>query len=164
VPDASAVGSPARRPVFVCTLLQSLLCTDAAPITCVDVHPGKRLMALTTGKVAYLLDLDTQAVKFRLGRLEGGAEGAGSAADAKGPGAGSSNPLLHCCFDPGATRLATCGNGKSITLWDVSKGSVLRVLEGHLGTVYETRFSPSGPTLYSCSDDGRVGVRPALLA
>jgi WD40 repeat protein len=45
---------------------------------------------------------------------------------------------------------------KTIKLWRVSDGSLLRTLEGHTGPVTSVAFSPDGSMIVSGSDDKTI--------
>jgi WD40 repeat protein len=60
-------------------------------------------------------------------------------------------------FSPDGERLA-CGNGKTIELWDVVQGRVLRTLTGHTGAVSGLSFNRDGSGLASGADDKTIRV------
>lgn len=60
--------------------------------------------------------------------------------------------------DPRSKVLATAGYDRTIQLWDVSTGNLLRSLEGHNGAVYDLDFDDSGNVLLSASADETIKV------
>ena len=52
--------------------------------------------------------------------------------------------------------LASCGNDRTVKLWDVQSGECLKTLKGHTGEVWSIAFSPLGSILASGSQDGTV--------
>lgn len=59
-------------------------------------------------------------------------------------------------FDPAGDLVATGSDDRTIRLWDVASGKLLRVLEGHGDVLRELAFSPDGSRLASASDDQTV--------
>lgn len=56
-------------------------------------------------------------------------------------------------FSPDGRTLATGCSDKTIRLWDVASGRLLRTLKGHLDAVWALAFAPDGHTLASgCSE------------
>lgn len=66
------------------------------------------------------------------------------------------NPTRTVAYAPDGLTIATAGEDTRITLWNGDK--ILRILQGHLGFVYDLAFSPDGKSLASCSEDGRIIV------
>lgn len=48
---------------------------------------------------------------------------------------GHSRSVLHCEFTPDGTVLATCSADKTVLLWNVATGELIRSLEGHTAEV-----------------------------
>ena len=65
--------------------------------------------------------------------------------------------LLGVDYSPDGLRVATCGLGRDITVWDVASGRPALVLTGHTDDVVAVRFSPNGRYLAS------GGVDKALI-
>jgi len=54
---------------------------------------------------------------------------------------------------------AVSGSGdKSIKIWELKTGKVLRTLSGHEGSVYFVAISPDEEFIASCSYDGTIRV------
>ena len=60
---------------------------------------------------------------------------------------------ISVAFSPDSKRIATCGDDKSIRLWDVQTGKELLKIEGHEGLVTDIAFLPSGEQLVTTSWD-----------
>lgn len=64
-------------------------------------------------------------------------------------------PVTSVAFSPDGKTLAM-GMGRSVHLWDVLTGNILKTLEGHEQSVTGIVFLPDGNSLASCSLDGTV--------
>jgi WD40 repeat protein len=65
-------------------------------------------------------------------------------------------PVLSVAFSPDEAILASGLLDKTVRLWRVSDGALLRTLEGHTALVLSVAFSPDGQTLASGSWDNTV--------
>lgn len=65
------------------------------------------------------------------------------------------NPVFSTAISPDGKILAI-GSDKQIQLWELTKGQVLKTLEGHNGNIWSLTFSPNGETLISCSGDSTI--------
>jgi WD40 repeat protein len=59
-------------------------------------------------------------------------------------------------FSRDGNRLATCGEDKSIHVWDASTGELLAKFMAHSGCVRDVAFSPDGALLVSVGDDDKL--------
>jgi WD40 repeat protein len=66
--------------------------------------------------------------------------------------------VTSLAFGAGARLLAAGGADGRVTLWSLADGSVLRVLQGHVGPVLDAAFSPRGSLLATSSTDGTARV------
>nr|VFJ58265.1 MAG: WD40 repeat [Candidatus Kentron sp. FW] len=64
-------------------------------------------------------------------------------------------------WSPDGTRLASGGGpgDKRVSLWDITSGQQIRILDEHDGRVNGVAWSPDGRWLASCSDDETVRIR-----
>jgi WD40 repeat protein len=70
---------------------------------------------------------------------------------------GHSDSVASVAFSPDGTLLASAGSAdKTIKLWNVATGEVVRTLVGHTGSVASVAFSPDGTLLASGSGDNTV--------
>jgi WD40 repeat protein len=64
--------------------------------------------------------------------------------------------VYSVAFSPDGRLLASGDWDKTIKLWDVATGSLVRTLKGHTGGVNSVAFSPDGRLLASGSGDGTI--------
>lgn len=67
------------------------------------------------------------------------------------------NPL-DCRTQPDGKTIASGGEDKTITLWDINQGSLLRTLEGHFLNIWSVAFSPDSSRLASGSFDRKIKI------
>ncbi|KAH7392014.1 WD40-repeat-containing domain protein [Phaeosphaeria sp. MPI-PUGE-AT-0046c] len=67
--------------------------------------------------------------------------------------------VVSVAVSPDSTRLASA-SGRTVSIWDMSSGAHLQMLEGHNGVVTSVAFSPdlTHPTLASASSDGTIKI------
>ena len=64
---------------------------------------------------------------------------------------------VYCAaLSPDGQMLASGGWDRTIKLWNVSSGSLIRTLTGHTSGVWSVAFSPDGQALASGSDDNTI--------
>ncbi len=61
-------------------------------------------------------------------------------------------------FSPGGERLAICGAGYRVGLWDITTGQHLATLDDHTGNIKSIAFSPDGSRVATASDDGTARI------
>ena len=105
------------------------------PIRGIAYSPDGRLLAVASSPGVYLYDAATlDQVRF----LETDA------------------PVYSVAFSPDGKILASGSEDRTVRLWRVADGEVLRTLEGHTYRVWSVAFSPDGEVLASGSWDRTV--------
>ncbi|WP_437838313.1 pentapeptide repeat-containing protein [Sorangium sp. So ce1153] len=89
-------------------------------------------------------------------RVSAAREGAAVSATATWERAPPSSRCWVVAYHPGGHLLATGHDDGTVRLWDAAMGQVLRVLDGHAGSVLSVAFSPDGRSLASGSHDETV--------
>ncbi|MFH0899834.1 MAG: protein kinase [Pseudomonadota bacterium] len=95
---------------------------------------GKTVAAAANARIVYLLDVDTQEVRFL--RVQGG-------------------DLSSVAFSPDGRQLAAGAVTGAVTLFDLAKKTAVS-LDGHTNVVWSVAFSPDGRQLASGSEDRSV--------
>ncbi|MFH0899835.1 MAG: hypothetical protein V2A73_04320, partial [Pseudomonadota bacterium] len=133
---------------------------------------GKTVAAAANARIVYLLDVDTQDVRF-LRVSDGDLSSVAFSPDGRQLAAGTATgaitlfdltvtasigrPLLvghtnvvwSVAFSPDGRLLASGSEDRSVRLWDASTGQHSRVLVGQAGSVRAVAFSPDGSLLAS---------------
>lgn len=65
-------------------------------------------------------------------------------------------------WSPDGAFLASCGDDRSILIWDMTTGKVREPLLGHNGPIYGLAWSPDGRRLASCSEDRSIRIWDVL--
>jgi WD40 repeat protein len=66
--------------------------------------------------------------------------------------------VWRVAFSPDGKRLASAGKDKSVKVWDVTTGKLIRTMPGHTGEVWSVVFSPDGKQLATASENGEVKI------
>uniref|UniRef100_A0A8C4EP17 Sperm-associated antigen 16 protein n=1 Tax=Dicentrarchus labrax TaxID=13489 RepID=A0A8C4EP17_DICLA len=112
----------------------SLSCSIRAhelPISCIDLHPRKRILASASDDRSWKL----WALPLVL------------------TGEGHSDWLSGCSFHPNGAKLATTSGDTMVRLWDFSRGCCVLTLSGHSQPTWGCAFHWCGHFLASCSAD-----------
>ncbi|HNY22708.1 MAG TPA: WD40 repeat domain-containing protein [Treponemataceae bacterium] len=64
--------------------------------------------------------------------------------------------IYSVAYSPDGKLLAAGYDNNQIRIWDAKKGTLMRTLSGHTGTVWSVAFSPDGKTLISGSADKTI--------
>src|SRR5688572_5069652 len=68
----------------------------------------------------------------------------------------NSGIVYSVAFSPDGKTLASGSGDKTIRLWEVNTGRLIRALSGHGGTVRSVAFSPDGKMIASGSEDKTI--------
>ncbi|XP_059214353.1 sperm-associated antigen 16 protein [Centropristis striata] len=109
------------------------------PISCIDLHPRKRILASASDDSSW-----------RLWLLQADGEKIGQKLQT---GEGHSDWLSGCSFHPDGAKLATTSGDSMVRLWDFSRGCCVLTLPGHTQPTWGSSFHDCGHFLASCSAD-----------
>jgi transcription initiation factor TFIID subunit 5 len=65
------------------------------------------------------------------------------------------NDVDACCWHPNGAYVFTTGD-KNVRMWDIMKGTAVRLFSGHTGAVTAIECSPDGHTLATADDQGAI--------
>ena len=71
---------------------------------------------------------------------------------------GHTDQICSIAFSPDGTRVVSTSNDKTIRIWDLETGKMLKMLEGHNDEVNTAAFSPDGKLIVSASKDSTVRI------
>ncbi|AMV31474.1 WD domain, G-beta repeat [Pirellula sp. SH-Sr6A] len=69
---------------------------------------------------------------------------------------GHSDAIYGVAWSPDGQSLATSGYDKSVRLWSVATGELVRTFSGHNGAVYDVDFDPTGQVIATASADETI--------
>ena len=101
----------------------------------IALSPDGRLLAVASTQGVYLYNAETLE-KVRL--IETNAR------------------AVSVAFSPDGALLASASGDRTVQLWQVADGTLLRTLKGHTASVLSVAFAPDGALLASASDDRTV--------
>ncbi|CAN9504748.1 unnamed protein product [Ophioblennius macclurei] len=137
--------SPAQaRKLSTSFSLQASIRGHQQPISCIELHPQKLLLASAS---------DDQT--WKLWALPTGPQQVG---ELLMTGEGHSDWLTGCSFHPDGSKLATTSGDTTVRLWDLAGGVCVMTLSGHRQPTWGCSFHSTGLFLASCSDDSLVKV------
>jgi transcription initiation factor TFIID subunit 5 len=62
-----------------------------------------------------------------------------------------------CCFHPNGAYVFTAGD-KSVRMWDIMKGTCVRLFTSHIGNITALECAPDGKTVASADDQGTINL------
>ncbi|MEH2259136.1 nSTAND1 domain-containing NTPase [Nostoc sp.] len=71
---------------------------------------------------------------------------------------GHSSSVISVAYSPNGQQLASASDDKTIKIWDVSSGQLLKTLTGHSSEVNNVAYSPNGQQLASASRDKTIKI------
>ncbi|MCL1475093.1 WD40 repeat domain-containing protein, partial [Argonema antarcticum] len=66
--------------------------------------------------------------------------------------------VYSVAISPDGQTLVSGSNDKTINIWNLATGNLIRTLSGHSGYVYSVAISPDGQTLVSGSNDKTIKI------
>lgn len=112
-----------------------------APIFSLAISPDGTRVAATRSTDILILDISDPANPEQVQEL-----------------LGVSSAVLAISWSPDGTRLASGGRDNIVRVWELDKGSAIRVLEEHTGEIQGLAWSPDSRMLASSGSDGQVIV------